>query len=102
MWGKLMNLDLEQQIRERAYRLWEQDGRMDGRADEYWYAAARELAQTQPATPAQVLSQGGDIIVADVTEPKTRRRSASTKAAAAAAPAATPRRRRSSTTTLSS
>jgi hypothetical protein len=95
-----MTLDLEQKIRERAYQLWEQDGGMHGRADEYWFAAARELSTLQTATPAQVLAGGGDIIVAEAAEPKTRRRSASKKAAAAA-PAATPRRRRSSTTTLS-
>ena len=26
----------EQQLRERAYGLWEQEGRSDGRADEHW------------------------------------------------------------------
>lgn len=30
---------IETRIRERAYRLWEQDGQPEGRADEYWLRA---------------------------------------------------------------
>jgi len=33
---------LEQAVRERAYALWEEDGRPDGRADEYWHRALDE------------------------------------------------------------
>ena len=33
----------EEKIRERAYELWEEDGRPDGRSDEYWNRAAREI-----------------------------------------------------------
>jgi hypothetical protein len=95
-----MTLEIEQKIRERAYQLWEQDGRMHGRADDYWFAATRELTAAQPASAAQVLAQPSDIIVAEPVEPKTRRRKAAEKAPVAAVPAA-PRRRRS-TTTLSS
>ena len=32
-------LGLEQAVRERAYLLWEQEGRPEGRADEYWHRA---------------------------------------------------------------
>ncbi|WP_159351440.1 DUF2934 domain-containing protein [Roseomonas harenae] len=32
-------LGLEQAVRERAYFLWEQEGRLEGRADEYWHRA---------------------------------------------------------------
>ena len=35
-------LNSEQQIRERAYHLWEADGRPEGRPDEYWYRACNE------------------------------------------------------------
>ncbi|KVG62303.1 DUF2934 domain-containing protein [Burkholderia pseudomultivorans] len=38
-----MNEDRETQIRERAYRLWQADGEPDGRADEYWQRAERQL-----------------------------------------------------------
>ena len=30
---------IETRIRERAYTMWEQDGRPEGRADEYWQRA---------------------------------------------------------------
>ncbi|MGT2502105.1 DUF2934 domain-containing protein [Bradyrhizobium guangxiense] len=33
----------EQEIRERAHRLWEQAGRPEGREDEFWRAAEQEL-----------------------------------------------------------
>lgn len=42
----------EQQIRDRAYRLWEGEGRPEARADDYWHRA-RELieAETQSSYP---------------------------------------------------
>ncbi len=43
---------LEETIRERAYALWEEAGRPDGRADEHWRQAARELGfDASPGTP---------------------------------------------------
>jgi hypothetical protein len=33
------NTDLDRIVRERAYLLWEQEGRQEGRADEYWQRA---------------------------------------------------------------
>ena len=30
---------LEQEVRERAHLLWEQEGRPEGRSDEYWHRA---------------------------------------------------------------
>ena len=33
---------LEQEVRERAYLLWEQEGRLDGRSDEYWHRALEQ------------------------------------------------------------
>jgi hypothetical protein len=45
----------EDRVRERAYHLWEDAGRPDGRDDEFWHAA-RELieaeAAAEPAEPA--------------------------------------------------
>jgi hypothetical protein len=37
--------DAERRTRERAYFLWEQEGRPEGRADEHWYAAQWELTK---------------------------------------------------------
>jgi hypothetical protein len=33
---------LAQEVRERAYRLWEQEGRQEGRSDEHWHRAMAE------------------------------------------------------------
>jgi hypothetical protein len=45
----------EERIRNRAYRLWEQEGRPDGRAEAHWEAAAELVAieenETAPAAP---------------------------------------------------
>jgi hypothetical protein len=38
-----MTKSLEDKIRERAYALWEQDGRVHGRADEHWLKASLEV-----------------------------------------------------------
>jgi hypothetical protein len=38
-----MNDDREARIRARAYERWERDGRPEGRAEEHWAEAEREL-----------------------------------------------------------
>jgi Protein of unknown function (DUF2934) len=35
----------EEQIRQRAHELWEQNHRPDGRDDEFWHQAEKELSQ---------------------------------------------------------
>jgi hypothetical protein len=37
--GSETKIGLEQQVRERAYFLWEEDGRPEGRSEEHWQAA---------------------------------------------------------------
>jgi hypothetical protein len=39
--------DLTGPIREHAYFLWEQEGRPEGRAEEHWHAAERELTRPE-------------------------------------------------------
>jgi hypothetical protein len=34
---------IEQRIRQRAYRLWQDDGSPDGHADDYWHEAAKQI-----------------------------------------------------------
>ena len=46
--------DLEQAIRERAYRLWVDSGRPDGSAEEHWIAAQREVLSASLGTFATV------------------------------------------------
>ena len=46
---------LEQRIRERAYQMWEREGRPEGRADQYWLRA-EEIIQDEAQSaypPAQ-------------------------------------------------
>ncbi|HZZ12496.1 MAG TPA: DUF2934 domain-containing protein [Paraburkholderia sp.] len=38
-----MDQDLEARIRTRAYELWENDASPEGKADEYWEKALRQL-----------------------------------------------------------
>lgn len=34
----------EQRVRERAYQIWEREGRPEGKSDEYWRRAQAEIA----------------------------------------------------------
>ena len=38
-----MELTLEHRIRQRAYEIWHTHGRADGKADEHWLTAEREV-----------------------------------------------------------
>jgi hypothetical protein len=44
-----MDKETEQLIRERAYVLWENDGRPEGCADEYWRRAETEIVNQSVA-----------------------------------------------------
>ena len=39
----------EHHIRQRAYEIWEREGRPDGRQDEHWAQARREIEADSPA-----------------------------------------------------
>jgi hypothetical protein len=43
--GRQMSKPTEEQIRVRAHELWEQAGKPEGREDEFWHQAEKELAQ---------------------------------------------------------
>jgi hypothetical protein len=47
-----MSDNIEQQIRERAYEIWNQNGRIEGFAQEHWCEAERQVTAvvTAPAT----------------------------------------------------
>ena len=60
-----MHIPSEQAIRERAYQLWENDGRPDGRSVDYWLEAARQLED-----------EGGSAATKAVNKPATSRRAA--------------------------
>src|SRR3954447_7167764 len=45
--------DKEQRIRARAYEIYEQDGRHDGRAEKHWQQAKREIEHALTSAQAQ-------------------------------------------------
>jgi hypothetical protein len=68
----------QDQIQQRAYELWHQDGRPEGRDQHYWYLAERDLRESAPSTlkkmPAGPAPQAPGAFSA-AAEAKTSRRS---------------------------
>lgn len=48
-----MSTETDTLVRERAYHIWEAEGRRDGWALDHWMRARREIAGDAPATPAE-------------------------------------------------
>jgi hypothetical protein len=72
-----MHGDFQQRVRERAYELWERSGRPDGRADEYWWQAERELGSIDIRVTGEAQDGTAPVLEAKATpEPakKTPRR----------------------------
>ena len=61
-----MNSEREARIQERAYRIWEEEGRPHGREEEHWHRAVHEIDSAQAS--------------AGKTTPPTRRASKTAKA----------------------
>ncbi len=91
-----------EKIRARAYEIWNQDGRQDGRDHEYWLQAERELSAAQGADQGAVPvgatatpGMGSDTALAGETAAGAAdRKKANGAAKAVAAKAAAPRKRR--------
>jgi hypothetical protein len=49
------NRNLEQMIRDRAYFIWEREGRPDGRAHDHWKRALRERLRPEPSSDDESL-----------------------------------------------
>ena len=47
-----MEQSVQEQIRERAYQLWDTSGRMNGQAEQHWLAAEREILAERLAPTA--------------------------------------------------
>ena len=56
----------EQQIRQRAYEIWEQEGRPGGREDEHWAQARREIEAEglAPAATAEAPEDSSSTVTA--------------------------------------
>ena len=85
-----MSIDLEQRIRERAYHIWEREGRPVGRADAHWHAAKLELSTEVQAVKAE----------ASIDVPAKKRGRKPAEKVEPVAIAAVPRRRRPATKSL--
>jgi hypothetical protein len=91
-----MTIDLEQRIRERAYQIWEQEGRIDGRADQHWQMAKLELTNADEALSAPHAIEAPSTTAQPAQPAKKSRRASTAKTAPVSAVA--PRRRRTTAT----
>ena len=84
--------DKDESIRSIAHRLWEEDGRPDGRDLEIWLRAEKLAAgKTKPATKAKAASTGGKLTTAKKAAP-AKKPATSKPAAAPAKTAPAPRK----------
>ena len=81
--------DLEQKIRERAYQIWEQEGCVDGRAEQHWQMAKLELT-----VAAEALAD----CIESVAQPVRKTRRAAKAKVETPVLTAAPRRRRTTAT----
>jgi hypothetical protein len=95
-----MDQDREK-IRDRAYEIWDREGRQEGRDDEYWLRAERELSASRDGgagRPAEAASTSAESPTAGITDAtsapaKTNKKAnGATKPLAAKAPAQRKRR----------
>jgi hypothetical protein len=49
----MMGEPTEQQIRNRAYEIWEREGKPKGREDEFWALAQQELRNEEKSNPVR-------------------------------------------------
>lgn len=94
-----MNDDREHKVRERAYALWETEGRPSGRHDEHWHRASSEIVEATSGDAPDAEPQ--DAALAPDADPKPVRRkpvaaspSAADTPSAVEASAPAPRKRR--------
>ena len=71
-----MHTSTEDQIRVRAYQLWEADGRPDGQADTYWHRAAMDTVEKTAKKPARRAKPAKTADAAEVAAPLAKRRRA--------------------------
>lgn len=83
-------MDTDTLTRERAYLLWEQAGRPDGRSEEFWFAAAASLAGDAQAAakPAPRRRTAAAPAAAKPAQPAKRGKAAASLGKAPAAPPA--------------
>jgi hypothetical protein len=89
-WGDMTQDDLEARIRERAYDLWTQEGRPDGRQHAHWEQARRELCTPGgDAVSAAEAKRESALAVSSESEPSAAAQPASGGGKRARAPGST-------------
>jgi hypothetical protein len=82
-----MPSEREERIRQRAYAIWEREGKPDGREAEHWEKAAAEIdaerESTEAMTGAAETAEAGAPPAPPETPPARRNRSTPKRAAAA-------------------
>lgn len=81
--------NVEHLIRERAYFLWEAEGRPDGRDHEHWLRAEAEVTAAAKAKPAKTAKRATKAKTGATSATKTARPKARTGGRAKRTPAAT-------------
>lgn len=81
----------EDAIRQRAYLMWEADGRPDGMSDHYWHKASQEPDQSaRPKAKVTAAKTAAALKGGNPAETKPAKTKAATKTKAAAAKVAAP------------
>ncbi len=62
-----MNADIHERVRERAHQLWLQEGCPEGRGDEHWQQAQRDVLVSLEATPSLADARADQPVDADPT-----------------------------------
>jgi large subunit ribosomal protein L21 len=62
--------ELESAIRARAYQIWEEEGRPDGRHELHWQRAYEAFAAAAPLKSAEILTVAEDVSLIDGIGPK--------------------------------
>ncbi|PSO30172.1 hypothetical protein C7G41_23045 [Bradyrhizobium sp. MOS002] len=68
--------DLEQNIRERAYQLWVENGCEHGKAEMHWLDAQREVLAAALGGVARLSNTGSGKLKAKASAPRKKRRAA--------------------------
>lgn len=76
--------DKDHEIRQRAYRIWEEEGQPHGRADDHWHRAASELEALMPAQPELMLNPAVTSAVKPARKAPVKKAATRTKVTAAA------------------
>jgi Protein of unknown function (DUF2934) len=74
-----MQADRQARIRERAYQIWLAEGRIEGRQDEHWRRAEREIAAEEAGAGASRSRSAGSAAAATPKAPRRPRRTAPKK-----------------------